>query len=121
MTKRTNIFFLIAACTKPTAETTITVAAAVSLKEPLEDLAKKFEASHAHVHVALDLGASGELATQISKGAPVELARTYNPVNMPDADHEKQIGECLDVARLNGQYMFLRVDGLVELPLFNEL
>lgn len=65
---------VIAACTKPKVEDkTVTVAAAVSLKEPLEELAKKYEASHPNVHVSLDLGASGDLSTQISKGAPVDV------------------------------------------------
>src|SRR6516225_6901712 len=59
-------------CTKPE-DKTLTVAAAVSLKEPLEELAKKYEASHPHLHVSLDLGASGDLATQIGNGAPVDV------------------------------------------------
>jgi molybdate transport system substrate-binding protein len=59
-------------CTKPE-DKTLTVAAAVSLKEPLEELAKKYEASHPHRRVSLDLGASGDLATQIERGAPVDV------------------------------------------------
>jgi molybdate transport system substrate-binding protein len=51
----------------------ITIAAAVSLKEPLEQIARTFEAEHPGEHVSLSFGASGDLATQIQHGAPVDL------------------------------------------------
>jgi len=69
---RVALALVVSACTK-TEDKALTVAAAVSLKEPLEELAKKYEATHPHHHVSLDLGASGELATQISNGAPVDV------------------------------------------------
>lgn len=49
------------------------VSAAVSLREPLEDLARRYERDHRAVRVRFAFGASGDLATQIERGAPVSL------------------------------------------------
>lgn len=64
----------LAAC-KPTATdpVTVRVAAAISLKEPMTELARTFEASHPSARVELSLGASGDLANQIERGAPIDL------------------------------------------------
>src|SRR5580698_7592922 len=51
---------------------TITVSAAISLKESLSDIRKVYEASSAD-HVVFNLDASGKLAAQIQQGAPVDL------------------------------------------------
>jgi len=48
------------------------VAAAISLKEPLEAVAKSYEAKTG-THIDLSLGASGTLETQILNGAPCDL------------------------------------------------
>jgi molybdate transport system substrate-binding protein len=50
---------------------TINIAAAVSLREALTDASAAFESSTG-VHVALTLGSSGQLAAQITNGAPVD-------------------------------------------------
>jgi molybdate transport system substrate-binding protein len=50
----------------------LTVSAAVSLKEPLTEIAKQFE-HDSGISVALNLGASGQLAAQIDAGAPVDV------------------------------------------------
>jgi molybdate transport system substrate-binding protein len=51
---------------------TITVSAAISLKEALTDAAKAFEADTGD-HVEFTFGASGQLAAQIANGAAVDL------------------------------------------------
>ena len=51
---------------------TINVSAAVSMKEAMTDIARSFEAE-THDHVSFTFGASGQLAAQISNGAPVDL------------------------------------------------
>ncbi|HSV15951.1 MAG TPA: molybdate ABC transporter substrate-binding protein [Tepidisphaeraceae bacterium] len=64
-------FLAIACCARvaPAAET-IDVAAAVSLREALTDASRTFELTG--IHVALTLGSSGQLAAQITNGAPVD-------------------------------------------------
>lgn len=49
------------------------VSAAVSLKESFVQLAREFEKTHQGVKVSLNFGGSGELAQQISRGAPVDV------------------------------------------------
>jgi molybdate transport system substrate-binding protein len=49
------------------------VSAAVSLKEPIEALARTYEAANPETQIRLSLGASGDLATQIERGAPADL------------------------------------------------
>lgn len=52
---------------------TLAVAAASSLRPPLEDLRRAFEAGHPGVGVAVSYGASGALLAQIQAGAPFDL------------------------------------------------
>jgi molybdate transport system substrate-binding protein len=51
----------------------VLIGAAVSLKEPLVAIAKRFEAVHAGSHVQLAFGASNALAAQARAGAPMDL------------------------------------------------
>lgn len=58
------------------------VSAAASLTDAFEDVASAFEARHPGVDVALNLGGSGALATQILEGAPVDVFASANPATM---------------------------------------
>jgi len=49
------------------------VSAAISLKEPLQEIGARFEHDHSDVKVAFNLGASGVLQQQIEQGAPVDV------------------------------------------------
>lgn len=49
------------------------VSAAISLKEPLQQIGARFEHDHPDVKVAFNLGASGVLQQQIEQGAPVDV------------------------------------------------
>ncbi len=49
------------------------VAAAVSMKAPLEELGRRYEAAHPGASVRFSFGASGDLAHQIKEGAPAAL------------------------------------------------
>jgi molybdate transport system substrate-binding protein len=51
----------------------LTVSAAISLRDALEDITPAFEAAHPGVTVNLNLGASGDLQRQIEGGAPVDV------------------------------------------------
>jgi molybdate transport system substrate-binding protein len=52
---------------------TLTVAAAANLKTAAEELKRAFEAARPGVEIALRLGASGSLFSQIQHGAPLDL------------------------------------------------
>jgi len=51
----------------------LVVAAAASLREPVEELARIFEGQHPSVRVRVSLGASSSLARQIRLGAPATI------------------------------------------------
>jgi molybdate transport system substrate-binding protein len=50
----------------------LTVSAAVSLKDAIEEIGRRFSATRPGTTVRFNLGASGELARQIEAGAPVD-------------------------------------------------
>jgi molybdate transport system substrate-binding protein len=52
---------------------TITVSAAISLKEAVEDAARAYEKQGGDDRVELNVGSSGQLMAQIERGAPVDL------------------------------------------------
>jgi molybdate transport system substrate-binding protein len=54
-------------------KTQITVSAAISLKDSLDEIGQKFEAIHPGVQLTFNYGASGTLQRQIEQGAPVDL------------------------------------------------
>ena len=58
------------------------VAAAISLKAPLEDAAKRFNATSPGEEITFTFGSSGQLAAQIEQGAPVDLFVSASSVDM---------------------------------------
>lgn len=63
----------LAAFAQPQQKVTLTVSAAVSLKEALDEIAAKFKTAHPDAQVRFNLGASGTLQRQIEQGAPVDI------------------------------------------------
>lgn len=51
----------------------LTVSAAASLKNALNDIEKSYEAEHKNIDIKYNYGASGALAQQIMSGAPVDI------------------------------------------------
>lgn len=60
----------------------VTVSAAASLKETFTRIAKDFEAANPGAKVVINFGSSGDLATQIQSGAPVDVAAFAAQSNM---------------------------------------
>lgn len=60
------------------------VSAAISLKEPLQEIGMHFERRHPDVKVAFNWGASGALQRQIEQGAPVDVYVSAAPKQMND-------------------------------------
>jgi len=65
----------------------LTVSAAISLKNALEEIGKIFEAQNKDVKVGLNLGASGDLMAQIKGGAPVDVFASAALKDMDDLDN----------------------------------
>src|SRR3982751_5274949 len=70
------------------APTQVSVAAAISLKESLDEIAKAYESASA-VHVAITYGASGQLLAQIKAGAPVDIFFSAAPEQLDELDGAK--------------------------------
>ncbi|MBO9608583.1 MAG: molybdate ABC transporter substrate-binding protein [Paenibacillaceae bacterium] len=66
----------------PAAKVELTVSAAASLTDALNEIGKKYEASHANVKLAFNYGASGTLQQQIEQGAPADLFLSAASKNM---------------------------------------
>lgn len=54
-------------------EVELTVSAAASLQDALQEITESFESDHPEISVNYNFGASGSLQQQISQGAPVDL------------------------------------------------
>jgi molybdate transport system substrate-binding protein len=57
----------------PNQPITLTISAAISLKDSLETISQNYEKSHPDQHVVCNFGASGTLQHQIEQGAPVDI------------------------------------------------
>jgi molybdate transport system substrate-binding protein len=87
------VFLGAAACGR---ERGVTVSAAISLKEPLEEVRAHFAADHAGVAVRLNLGGSGELTRQILAGAPIDVFVSASEAHL---DEIERAGLCLPGSR----------------------
>jgi len=61
---------------------TITVSAAASLTGAFDTLQARFESAHPGTKITISYGASSDLATQISQGAPVDVFASASAKNM---------------------------------------
>jgi molybdate transport system substrate-binding protein len=78
--------------------TEITVSAAISLKNAFEEIGKLFELQNKNSKVMFNLGASGDLATQIKGGAPVDV---FASAALRDMDELDNAGLLLKDTRIN--------------------
>jgi molybdate transport system substrate-binding protein len=69
---------------EPTME--ITVSAAISLKNAFEEIGKLYESKNIGSKVTFNLGASGDLMTQIKGGAPVDVFASAALKDMDELD-----------------------------------
>jgi len=93
----------------------VLVAAAISLKAPLTDAAARFGATSPGEAIAFTFGSSGQLASQIEHGAPVDLFVSASPVEI----ERLALGGRIDVATRTafaGNRLVLVVAPGVELP-----
>lgn len=68
------VIIMLSACnSRPVEKIELTISAAVSLTESLEEIQTKYEAKNPNVKLNLNLGSSGMLQQQIEQGAPSDL------------------------------------------------
>ena len=73
------LFILLAGCStneqnvKASKKVEITVSAAASLQDSLNEIKGLYEKQHSNIKINYNFGASGTLAQQISQGAPVDI------------------------------------------------
>ncbi len=84
------------AIAEPTTE--ITVSAAISLKNAFEEIGKLYESQNKDSKVTFNLGASGDLMTQIKGGAPVDV---FASAALKDMDELDNAGFVLKDTRAN--------------------
>ncbi|TFE00173.1 molybdate ABC transporter substrate-binding protein [Jeotgalibacillus sp. R-1-5s-1] len=69
--------FLLAGCSQSkqsdSAQTELTISAAASLQNALEEIQSDFENDNPDIRIQFNIGSSGSLSQQISQGAPVDL------------------------------------------------
>lgn len=86
-------------CAEPAGE--ITVSAAISLKNALEEIGKLYEAKNRTAKVIFNFGASGDLMRQIEGGAPVDVFASAAQKDMDEAEKKGLIitGSRIDFAK----------------------
>ena len=84
---------------KAAEETVLTVSAASSLQDVMEDIAHAFQEDHPTIDIRLNLGASGSLSAQIEQGAPVDLFISASVEKFHDLTEQKLIEEQMNLAR----------------------
>lgn len=86
----------------------ITVSAAASLKETFTQIAKDFEAVNPGAEVAINFGSSGDLATQIVSGAPVDVAAFASDSNMASLADAKLLDGTPEIFATNKLVIVIR-------------
>ena len=66
--------------TNTTKEVELTISAAASLQDALEELQKNYE--HTNIKIIYNFGGSGALQQQILNGAPVDLFFQHHKINL---------------------------------------
>ncbi len=96
----TSIFLLLFGQVAPScaAASELTVSAAISLKNALEEIAKSYESKHNGIKVMFNFGASSDLARQIEGGAPVDI---FASAALKDADYLESKGLLIGTSRAN--------------------
>lgn len=69
----------------------LTVSAAISMKNCLQDTADLYRSENRNVNIHLNLGSSGTLERQIEQGAPVDLFISASPAQMDSLSSRKLI------------------------------
>lgn len=111
-----------AAATKAPEPVELTVSAAASLTDSLNDIKKLYEAKAGHVKLTFNFGASGTLQQQIEQGAPADLFLSAGKKQM-DTLVQKQLIETNTAKNLllNDLVLVVPADGKVSVNTMEDL
>lgn len=84
-------------CATADSPTTVTVFAASSLTDVLEDIAAAYESAHPGVDIVTSFGGSADLAAQIAEGAPADVFVSADEARMDEVE-PWIAGEPVDIA-----------------------
>lgn len=73
---------IVIACSNSSENNELSVSAAISLKEPLCEIANSFEHEHPGTKIVFNFASSGQLAQQIVQGAPVDIFLSASSATM---------------------------------------
>lgn len=105
---------------KTAQETVLTVSAASSLQDVMEDIAHAFQEDHPTIDIRLNLGASGSLSEQIEQGAPVDLFISASAEKFHELTEQKLIEEQANLAR-NELVLIVPVESDGQVQQFHDL
>lgn len=110
------------AATPASPKTELTVAAAASLTDALNELKQTFVKDRPNVEITYAFGSSGKLAQQIIQGAPADLFLSASPADM-DKLQEKQLiaSDSLTTIALNELVLVTKKDSTLPFHSFEEL
>lgn len=89
MSKRLLASLLLCGAAMSASAADVTVSAATSLTDAFKEIARTYEAQHPGAKVLLNFGASGALAQQIAKGAPVDVFASADQETMDTAANQQ--------------------------------
>ena len=75
------LFLLVSGCSRPS-DTSLTVCAAASVQNSMQELAQLYRQSHPEIQIVFNFGASGMLAQQIEQGVPADIFFSAAPKPM---------------------------------------
>ncbi|ARI75500.1 molybdate ABC transporter substrate-binding protein [Halobacillus mangrovi] len=84
------VLFLFGCASEPEPKTTLTISAAASLTDAIQEIVNTYEETH-HVNIRLNFAGSGKLAQQIEHGAPVDLYLSANQAWMNKLEEKKLV------------------------------
>src|SRR5699024_2631840 len=104
-----------------TVEGTITVSAAASLVDALEEVTEHFNEEYPEVQVDFNFGGSGALMQQIVQGAPADLFFSANESHFEEVVEEGYIDEENTVDLLRNEIVLVVPEGSSEVSSFDDL
>lgn len=104
-----------------TVEGTITVSAAASLVDALEEVAEHFNEEYSEVEVDFNFGGSGALMQQITQGAPADIFFSANESHFEEVVNEGYIDEENTVDLLRNEIVLVVPEGGSAVESFDDL
>jgi len=105
----------------PNQPVSLTISAAISLKEPLDSFAQNYNQQHPDVRVVCNYGASGTLQQQIEQGAPVDIFVSAGEKQMDALQNENLLTAGTRRDLIANQLVLIAPANSVTLHNFNDL